>query len=234
MKKLEQYELFAEVFRFPKSEDYIAKVNNVASFLLKSYPSAYKEFEPFLNFVNNNSFFDIEEVFTRTFHIQAICFLDLGYVLFGEDYKRGEFLVQMKREQREAENDCGEELADNLPNVLKLLSLIEDDNFLQELSVRILIPCIQKMLNEFELSRIALKDKVRKKKQKVVLMDNKQYKNVYQYALQSLIKVLDIDFKGIDYNDPKLNATPGGSFINNCGTCSDLPEVKSVQTIENK
>jgi hypothetical protein len=45
----------------------------------------------------------------------------LGYVLFAEDYKRGDFLVKVKNEQRKVNNDCGEELADNLPNILTLM-----------------------------------------------------------------------------------------------------------------
>ena len=134
-----------------------------------------KSDSPFIDFINNTDFYDIEEIFGKTFHIQSICYLDLGYVLFGEDYKRGEFLVQMKKEQRLANNDCGEELADNLPNVLKLMTLLKDEQFLNELAVRIVIPSISKMLDEFDASRIALKDKIRKKNFELFLFLNYNY-----------------------------------------------------------
>jgi hypothetical protein len=32
-------------------------------------------------------------LFTRSFDVQAVTTLDLGYIVFGEDYKRGELLV---------------------------------------------------------------------------------------------------------------------------------------------
>ena len=62
-----------------------------------------------------------QEYYISTFDVQAICFLDIGYVLFGEDYKRGIFLVNIKKEQIKAGNDCGSELPDHLPNILTLL-----------------------------------------------------------------------------------------------------------------
>ena len=229
MKDLNQYNALANLFRYPK-EDYVQNVLECAQILRDNYPEAHTELKPFIDFVSSKPLHEIEEVFGKTFHIQAICYLDLGYVLFAEDYKRGEFLVQMKNEQRKVNNDCGEELADNLPNVLSLMYLIEDKEFLQELSVRVIMVAIGKMLKEFDASRMALKDKVRKKKQKVILLEDLENKNIYQNALQATLKVLQSDFKGISYNDPVIVPTLGGDVLSNCGTsCAPSPSTETIK-----
>jgi len=233
MDKIQHYSIIADIFRYPEKDTYNDTVNTCGEILLEKYPNAHKELVPFIDFINNTDFYDIEEIFGKTFHIQSICYLDLGYVLFGEDYKRGEFLVQMKKEQRLANNDCGEELADNLPNVLKLMTLLKDEQFLNELAVRIVIPSISKMLDEFDASRIALKDKIRKKKQKVILLEDTENINVYQYTLQALLSMVKTDFEGLSYNDPVIKPSIGGNFINNCGTCStDDSHKQNLKTLK--
>lgn len=224
MKNRDQYNKLANLFRYP-DESYKQNVAECAKMLKENYHEAYAEMLPFLQFVETKDLYEIEEVFGKTFHIQAICFLDLGYVLFAEDYKRGEFLVKMKDEQRRANNECGDELADNLPNVLTLMAIMKDVEFLEEFAVRIVEPALTKMLAEFDAARMELKDKVRKKKQKVILMEDMQNKNIFQYAIQSLLYVVKEDFKSIVYNDPEIVPTLGGNFLKSCNTgCSTTPQ----------
>jgi len=219
MKNNNHYNILANLFRYPK-EDYAMNVNEAAIMLQENYPKAYEEIVPFVEVVNTKSPHEIEEIFGQTFHIQAICYLDLGYVLFAEDYKRGEFLVQIKKEQELVNNDCGEELADNLPNVLKLMSLMEDQEFLGELAVRVVIRAMHKMLEDFDVSRISLKQKVMKKKQKVIILENLEHKNIYQHAIQATLNVLEEDFKDLNYNDEVEKPDLTSAFLPNCGTCS--------------
>jgi len=224
----DQYNHLANLFRYP-TEDYVEHVNSCATYLKDTYPDALAELKPFLDFVNSHELYEIEEVFGKTFHIQAICYLDLGYVLFAEDYKRGEFLVQMKNEQRKANNDCGDELADNLPNVLSLMAIMEDAEFLEEFAVRVVKPAMEKMLQEFDDARIALKDKVRKKKQKVILMEDLQNKNIYQHALQAIYMVVNADYTEVTYNDPVIVPTLGVDVLScnsGCGTPAPNKDVK--------
>lgn len=224
MKNRDQYNKLANLFRYP-DESYKQNVAECAKMLKENYHEAYAEILPFLQFVETKDLYEIEEVFGKTFHIQAICFLDLGYVLFAEDYKRGEFLVKMKDEQRRANNECGDELADNLPNVLTLMAIMKDEEFLEEFAVRIVEPALSKMLAEFDTARMELKDKVRKKKQKVILMEDMENKNIFQYAIQSLLYVVKEDFKSIVYNDPEIVPTLGGNFLKSCSTgCSTTPQ----------
>lgn len=217
MIKRNQYNILANLFRYPDA-DYKKNVATCKELLCNEYPEAYSIGLPFFEFIEKADVYEIEEVFGKTFHIQAICYLDLGYVLFAEDYKRGEFLVKMKNEQRNAQNDCGEELADNLPNVLTLMAKMEDEEFLEEFAIRILDKALIKMLAEFDSARMELKDKVRKKKQKVILLEDLENKNVYQYAIQSLLTVVNEDFKNIEFNDVEIVPTLGGDFLNSCNS----------------
>lgn len=219
MENKNHYNHLANLFRYP-DDSYKENVRLCAEVLKAQYPESFSEALPFFQFIDSTDLYRIEEVFGKTFHIQAICFLDLGYVLFAEDYKRGEFLVKMKDEQRKANNDCGVELADNLPNVLTWMFKMNDPEFLSEFAARILQPSLEKMLEEFEQSRMELKDKVRKKKQKVILMEDMENKNIYQYAIQGLLKVVQEDFKHIHFDDPVIVPTIGGNFLKSCSTSS--------------
>jgi len=227
-----QYNALAEIFRYPGT-DYHQRIADCAQMLEENYPGASIEFAKFKEIIDSKNEVDVEELFSMTFHIQAICYLDLGYVLYAEDYKRGEFLVQMKKEQEKVGNDTGVELADNLPNALTLLPLLEDD-FREELAVRMYIPALESMVKEFDASRIALKTKVRKKKQKVLLHENMTNKNAYQYAILATLDVLRSDFNIEVYVEKLEKADPLSSFLPSCeGSCatpSDTTKKSSKQS----
>jgi len=212
-----QYIALPEIFMYP-TKGYKSKVNDCMTMLQESYPEAAESFKRFNDYIEDKTLYEIEEVFGFTFHIQAICFLDIGYVLFGEDYSRGEFLVNMKAEQAKINHDCGEELADNLPHVLQLMSISNDTPFVEELAVRALIPALEKMLIEFKAGRTELRNKVMKKKQKAIIMEDIKDGNIYQNALQALLLVLKTDFKGINYNDEEIEQSLS-NFLPECGTC---------------
>ncbi len=198
MKNLEHYNLLSELFIYPKA-DIFEKVIEIQNFLNKNYPEAGKEFVRFSEFIANSTFYQIEEIFQKTFHIQAICFLDLGYVIFAEDYKRGQFLVNMKVEQEKYNNDYGHELADNLPYVLRLLPLHKDENFINELVVMVIIPALEKMLSEFDASKVKIREKVMNKKQKVVIMEGIKDGNIYKNVISAALQVFKIDFADIKF-----------------------------------
>ena len=84
MKNREHYTILSNLFRYPDS-DYKENVKRCEDLMIANYPKVYMDTLPFFNYVKNEDIFKVEEVFSMTFHIQAICFLDLGYVLFAED-----------------------------------------------------------------------------------------------------------------------------------------------------
>lgn len=94
---------------------------------------------------------EMEELYTNTFDIHAICFLEVGYVLFGEDYKRGHLLVKLQELLQEFDVDSGHELADHLPNLLTLLPRLNDarPEEAKALVGKIILPALDKMLQGF-------------------------------------------------------------------------------------
>ena len=64
----------------------------LADFLRGNYPDAAVEVEQFLDAIPPQTL-DLQELYTRTFDVQALTTLGVGYVLFGDDYKRGAFLA---------------------------------------------------------------------------------------------------------------------------------------------
>lgn len=93
-----------------------------------------------------------QELFTRTFDIQAPCCLEVGYAVFGEDYKRGHLLVQLQGLHRKFDNACGTELADHLTNILTLLPKIAKADFdeTRDFVSFIVLPGVEKMLEAFK------------------------------------------------------------------------------------
>lgn len=241
MKNLEHYTLLAELFRYPK-QDIKTTVIEIQQFLSKNYPEAGKEFVRFSEFIADSTFYQIEEIFQKTFHIQAVCFLDIGYVIFAEDYKRGEFLVNMKAEQAKYNNDCEGELADNLPYVLRLLPIHKDEAFVNELVVMALIPALEKMLSEFSDQKTQIREKVMNKKQKVVIMEGIKDGNIYKNTLSALIMVLKKDFEDVVY-EKQVEIIPAyaKAFLHSdcgdgCTSTVPTPEeikIRSRQLIDN-
>jgi len=108
--------------------------------------------EEFKSYVEDYKIHELEEIYTRTFDIKGQCCLDLGYVLFGEDYKRGDFLVNIQKMQKDNGVDTGVELPDHLTNILKLLNALGESKDLvvqKKLIEKIVMPAITKMLQNF-------------------------------------------------------------------------------------
>lgn len=216
-----QYALMADVFKYPTA-DIKQQVNDVAAMLRSEYPNAAEALSRYVNWINTTDIHEIEEVYAKTFHVQAVCYLDLGYVIFGEDYKRGEFLVNMKREQKEAGNDCSPELPDNLANVLTLLPKLKDDAFRQELAGRIMIPALRMMYKEFSDRRMEIRTRMLKKKHNAVILEGQRNGNIYKDAIEALTLMLTEDFKEIELHQvtPETDPLRAAAPVSDCGTCN--------------
>ncbi len=187
------YDLLAAVYAYPE-EDFTARVRSARDFLDGYLPEAGALFRPFADLMSLLSLSQQQELFIRSFEVQAVTTLDLGYVLFGDDYKRGELLVNLNREHWEAGNDCGVELADHLSNVLRLLPKIRDEALVEELARRIVWAALKRMIRGFEPEQIELKEKFYKKKYKTILERPGNNNAIYADALKALYCLLQFDF----------------------------------------
>ncbi len=68
----------------------------------------------------------MEELYTRTFDLNPVATLEIGWHLWGEQYERGRFLADLRGLQEELGVDAGSELPDHLTAVLATLARMEE------------------------------------------------------------------------------------------------------------
>lgn len=222
MKNKNIYLSIADIFRYPES-DSPEKVLACQELLDSEYPEAGKILRPFTKHFISLDVDGREELFTKTFDVQPICYLDLGYVIFGEDYKRGSFLLHMQEEQKRIGRDCSPELPDNLYHVLHLLTIHPDPEFVNELVAKILVPGVKKMIQEFDVAKIELKMKVIKKLHNALIAEELNTGNVYHDAFLALLHVLENDFAdAISRYNPKEENLVNESFFNKNNSVNQL------------
>lgn len=187
------YEALAALFVYP-DEDFPDHLERIQGILEETYPDAAERLTPFIEGARRMTRQQAEELFTRSFEVQALTTLDVGYVLFGDDYKRGSLLVNLNREHREAGNDCRGELADHLPNVLRLLPQLPDDEVRDDIVQHILVPALVKIVGEFEPEVIERKEKVYVKHHRTKIERSEEYGTLYRHPLTAVLLLLTHDF----------------------------------------
>ena len=149
MLKKNCYATAARLLAYPR-ESYFNDVSDCLDSLKPFLShSLNQRIDSYIELIKRMSLGQLEELYTSTFDINGRCCLDVGYLMFGEDYKRGEFLVQLNQVHRQYENQLGTELGDHLCNMLNLLSSCDDHEFKKDLVLNIMIPAVEKMLGAF-------------------------------------------------------------------------------------
>ncbi len=92
---------------------------------------------------------EVEEMFTRTFEINPVCALEVGWHVYGEEYARGALLVRLREELRRHDIPEITELPDHLTHVLQLLGRLEPE-LADDLAGRYVLPALAKMLAAIE------------------------------------------------------------------------------------
>ena len=199
MENLNHYRTLADIFRYP-DENLSSRMEEFQSLVLEQFPEQKENASRILDTFNSKSVRKQQEYYLKTFDVQAVCSLDIGYVLFGEDYKRAQLLVNLQSEHKAAGVDCGSELGDHLPNVLALLSKTNDPDFAEELGFIITSQSVRFMITKF-----------------------KNVDNIYKDMLEILLVFLQNDFKGeqlAEYALPEQTFEGAGEFA--------IPSAKSV------
>ncbi|NQU52493.1 MAG: hypothetical protein HQ522_08130 [Bacteroidetes bacterium] len=194
---MEVYKYIADLFRYPTAES-LKSILLVKEFLAEKDIVQSVKFEPFVEFQMDKSMTSLEEHYIKTFDVQATCHLDIGYIIFGDDSKRGRFLYHMKEEQEKIANNCGSDLADFLPNMLTLLSKTDNRELAEELSVSILLPALIKMSQKLESEN-----------------------SIFNIPLEILISLLEMDFNNSEYEAVKIGTKDKPDFLNHYVTGID-------------
>jgi len=230
---LKDYGLLANLFMYPANENYKEKIKEVYQYLQKELPEAAGALQRFAEYTEASSFMEMQELFLRSFDLQAITTLDIGFILFGEDYKRGKLLVHLNEEHKNAGNDCETELADHLPNLLRLLPRMKDEEMQFEIATLLIQPAVVKMMKEFSPEKIQKKDEVYKKHQKVILEFSQNHRTVYQSCLHALFIALKSDFGYIPQEEVSMNRREEFADPNNPASApSAAPDKDFSQNIE--
>jgi nitrate reductase assembly molybdenum cofactor insertion protein NarJ len=203
------YEHLARLFDYPR-RDYPTWVQGVYDILCGRHILAAAEIEVFAGQLPSQGepftpeeLDEVQEIFTRSFDVQSITTLSVGYVMFGDDYKRGELLVNLNRELREVEVDPGTELSDHLPNVLRLIARWEDRELAHEFVEEILHPAVEQMLEEFGTRRIEAKNKLYRKHFKTLIASSAERGTMFRGPLAALLAVLKQDFQLAEWIPPE-------------------------------
>jgi len=202
MKNLVNYEILAEWFRYPYPglENFKEGWRKTVS----GYnPGLLRKLDPFISHLSARTLENQQEYYISTFDVQALCHLDIGYVLFGEDYRRGVFLMHVKKEQETAGNDCGKELHDHLPNMLTLLPKIRDTELAEELVYSVLIPALKKMIRNFRTND-----------------------NVYKGLLEILVSIMDMDYPVSAFERFIFEERGNAGFVQGARQETDFPEMQ--------
>ncbi len=194
MMQQEIYEAFALLFS-PPGPSFDADLRRLVELCEEPYPAAASALLEFAEFLPKGDLLAQQELHTRTFDVQAITSLDVGYTLFGEDYKRGAMLANLSHEHTKVENDCGLELADHLTNVLRLLPKWQDHAVREEFVHVLLAPALREMIREFEPERLEKKEELYKKHHKTIIESaSGPRRTAYLHTLLALQVVLNEDF----------------------------------------
>ena len=228
MKQRSHYLQIAALLEYPQA-GYPERVRSIRESLEALYPEACAELDQFLELLPAHDLTTMQELYTRSFDVQAMTTLDVGYVLFGDDYKRGVLLANLNSEYRQADVDTGTELADHIPNLLRLMEVLEDEEVLHDLAYAILAPALLEMMREFSADRIEKRNKSYEKHYKTLIEAPVARINaftLYEHALKALYEVLKQDFALIE--KIPLERTRDNDFLASVGRENEIEERASA------
>ncbi len=140
------YRLFADLLEYPTPA--LGLPDQQSSELVRPAAAAAL-LDEFCSLVKQTPPARLEELYTSTFDLQAVCYPYVGYHLFGESYKRGMFMAQLNAGYRERGFTVGNELPDHVAVILRFLAVAPADDFSQSLLHDGLIPALEPMAQAF-------------------------------------------------------------------------------------
>ena len=153
MSNANAYARLAALFSYP-ANDYQTHAEHCLHAFRDTPAEAYAEFQTFHAGIAGLSNEEVQELFTRTFDLNPLCTLEIGWQLYGEDYQRGEFLVKMREHLREFGIEESGELPDHLSHALTLLGKLEEAEA-QEFASAYVLPALDKMRTAWKENRNA-------------------------------------------------------------------------------
>ena len=139
------YKFLADLLEYPV-EDWGFRRDEPSALPKAANESLRGDFALFASETEDLSISDLQELYTRTFDLSPVCALEIGYHLFGENYKRGVFLANLRETEAPFELGQDHQLPDYLPVLLRLLTKLNEEELRNALIVDCMIPALEKML----------------------------------------------------------------------------------------
>jgi nitrate reductase delta subunit len=139
------YDILADLLDYP-SADISLPPDEWRELLGTDTPALLSELLLFSEQSESLSLSDLQELYTRTFDLNPVCALEIGYHLFGENYKRGAFLANLRETEAPFDLNQEHQLPDYLPVLLRLLTRLDHDDLCNALIADCIIPALDKML----------------------------------------------------------------------------------------
>ncbi|HSB04976.1 MAG TPA: molecular chaperone TorD family protein, partial [Thermodesulfobacteriota bacterium] len=145
---MELYQLFAQILGYP-TPSLPHQINECISLLTSVKREAVPMLDEFRALLEVTPLDRMEEVYTRTFDLQAICQPYVGCQLFGNGSQRGMFMAGLKEHYETCEFSTGNELPDHLSTMLRFAPNCAKAER-EELISECLVPAVKKMVSGFE------------------------------------------------------------------------------------
>ena len=147
------YVRLGRLFEYP-ADEYGARARRCLEQMNLEQPEAAQMLAEFCGAIQGLNTDQLQELFTRTFDLNPVCTLEIGWHLYGEDYQRGEFLVKMRQQLRDRGIEESIELPDHLTHALILLQQMEPDEA-SDFAGRYLLPALHQMRAGWQKNRNA-------------------------------------------------------------------------------
>jgi nitrate reductase delta subunit len=138
------WDRLAELLAYP-GPDLACNAEETRDLLATTDPGAAGSIGSFLEQVEGLSRAEREELYTRTFDLNPVCALEIGWHLWGEAYERGAFLVRMRDLLRRTGVAEGIELPDHLTAALPAFGRMAPQEA-AAFAAGFLVPALDKML----------------------------------------------------------------------------------------
>ena len=231
---MKHYTTISRLFEYP-NENYYGHLVETIDILSQDYPDAASELEMFSSRLPKD-IYRLQELYTKSFEVQAVTSLEIGYLLYGDDYTRGEVMVNLNKEHKAVENELGTELSDHLSNVLRLLPKMTDKKIVNDLVTMMIVPAIEVMIKEYSPKNMEAKDKLYKKQYKTLIVSSAPV-GMFLHLVKALYMIFDNDFTLIKENKPfgdasffgflsaELEVEEGKKSSNSCAPAFDASGV---------
>lgn len=171
---------FAYLLTYPRT-GVVDAAATCQALIQKDNPRAAACLREFRKDVAGKTLSRLQEIYTVTFDLDAICHPYVGHHLFGETYKRSAFMLGLKERYQQVGLSTGSEVADHLAVMVRFLSLCEQPEEREAIVQDALIPALQKM--------VEVKDEVETEGEKLVA-GRVEKPRLYQAVLEALLHTL--------------------------------------------